>query len=163
MKRLISVLILLLFCSGCIGFFFGPGFSSTDQNYFAAPPVVVKQEERMVLRWRYGSMGFYFYPRYEVREGALWFSLQATSSTGRVTGREVEMVIEGEKEIAALKRGGAIWWASDGSRVPLTIKEEPHQAPATAPGGHDQDHRQKKMKSDRTSDFQLGTNGTPAS
>jgi hypothetical protein len=68
-------------------------------------------------------MGFYYRPGYAAREGALWFSLQATSSSGSVAGKEVEMLIEGQKEIAALKSGGAIWWASDGSRVPLTIKK----------------------------------------
>ncbi len=137
MKRLVLLLTVLpIFCVGCIGFFFGPGFSSTDKNYFAVPPVVVKKGEQFVLRWRYGSMGFYYRPRYEVRGGALWFSLQATSSSGSVAGREVEMLIEGQKEISAVKNGGAIWWASDGSRVPLAVKEEPNQPPEpTAPSG----------------------------
>jgi len=130
----------LLFCglivvvSGCVGILFGPGFSCTDTNYFAAPPAIVKKGEHYVLRWRYGSMGFYYRPRYEAREGALWFSLQATSSSGSVAGKEVEMLIEGEKEIAALKSGGALWWASDGSRRPLAIKEEPNQSPEPTRG-----------------------------
>ena len=66
-------IIILLVLSGC-GLFFDPGYGSKDKHYFAAPPVVVKKDSQYVLRWDYGSMGFYFYPRYEVRNGAL-FSL----------------------------------------------------------------------------------------
>lgn len=134
MKSLSIVLVALasvLF--GCIGFSFGPGHSSTDTLYFAEPPTIVKKGEQYMLRWRYGSMGFYFLPRYEVKDGALWFSLQATSSSGNLSGREFEMLIVGSREIAALKKGRAFWWASDGSRVPLEIIEEPNNTPEPTP------------------------------
>jgi len=129
MKRTSSILfIVLLSLTGCVSYFFGPGFSSTDKNYFAEPPVIVKKGEQYVLRWNYGSIGHYYIPRYEVREGALWFSLQGTSSSFSLAGKEVEMLIKGQKKIAALRTGGALWWSRDGSLVPLIVKEEPIQS-----------------------------------
>ena len=106
--------------SGCFGFFFGSGYSCHDTHYFAEPPVVVKNGEEYSLRWHYGSMTFYFEPRYKVKNGALWFSLQGTSSSGAVAGREANMLIEGKNDIEALKQGGAFWWSRD-SLVPLAI------------------------------------------
>lgn len=121
MKPFLAAIVLLVL-SGC-GFFFGAGYSCKDPQYFAAPPVVVKNEGRYVLRWRYGAMGFYFAPRYRIRDDRLVFSLQGTSSSGNVSGKEQEMLIEGDRAIAALKKGGAFWWEPDGSVVPLAIQE----------------------------------------
>lgn len=132
MKPILAI-ITLLALSGC-GFFFAPGYGSADKHYFAAAPVVVKKESQYVLRWQYGSMGFYFYPRYEVRNGSLVFSLQGTSSTGSRSGREQDLLIEGEAAVEALKKGGAFWWEPDGSLTPLVIKEEAIQPPQTTTG-----------------------------
>lgn len=125
MKSLLAI-ITLLSLSAC-GFLFGPGYSSVDKHYFAEPPVVVRKDGGYALRWRYGSMGFYFYPRYEVRNGSLVFSLQGTSSSGSRTGKEQELPIEGAEAIEALKKGGAFWWEPDGSLTPIAIKEEANQ------------------------------------
>jgi hypothetical protein len=122
MKPLLAI-ITLLALSGC-GFFFGPGYGSTDKHYFAEPPVVVKKDSQYILRWRYGSMGFYFYPRYKVRNGSLVFSLQGTSSSGSRAGKEQELLIEGAAAIEALKKGGAFWWEPDGSLTPIALKDE---------------------------------------
>jgi hypothetical protein len=121
-KPLLLLAVVALLVSGC-GFFFGPGYSSRDTAYFAEPPIIVKSGEQYALRWRYGSWGFYFNPRYEVRKGALWFSLQGTSSSGNLKGREAEMPIEGEGAIEALKKGGAFWWEPDGTLLPLEVRE----------------------------------------
>ena len=126
MKPLLAIVALFVL-SGC-GFFFAPGHGSSDTHYFAAPPVVVKRGSQYVLRWRYGSMGFYFYPRYEVRNGVLLFSLQGTSSTGSRSGKEQELLIEGATAIEALRKGGAFWWEPDGSLTALAIKEEANQS-----------------------------------
>jgi len=86
--------------------------------------VVVKRGESYALRWTYGEWGFFFQPEYRVREGALWFSVQGTSSSGALTGRTVEMAIEKPKAIAALQNGGAFWWEPDRTTVRLAIVEE---------------------------------------
>jgi hypothetical protein len=127
MKPLLAV-VTLLALSGC-GFVFGPGYGSADKHYFSEPPMVVKKDSRYLLRWRYGSMGFYFYPRYEVRNGSLVFSLQGTSSSGSRAGKVEEFPIEGIEAIEALKKGGAFWWEPDGSLTPLAIKEEANPPP----------------------------------
>ncbi|ACB75878.1 hypothetical protein [Opitutus terrae] len=132
MKPLL-VIVTLLALSGC-GFFFGPGYGSADHQYFAEPPVVVKVGDHYALRWRYGSMGFYFRPRYEVRDASLVFSLQGTSSSGSVSGKTQEMLIEGDNAIAALKKGGAFWWEPDRSLTPISIKEEANQVPEPTSG-----------------------------
>ncbi len=127
MKPLLAI-ITFLGLSGC-GFFFGPGFGSTDKHYFAEPPVVVRKDSQYVLRWQYGSMGFVFYPRYEVRNASLVFSLQGTTSSGDRAGKEQELPIEGAAAIAALEKGGAFWWEPDGSLTPIALKGEANHAP----------------------------------
>lgn len=122
MKALLAI-ITVFTLAGC-GLVFGPGYKSTDTHYFEEPPVVVKNGSQYFLRWHYGSMGFYFYPEYKVRNGALVFSLQGTSSTGNRSGYEQTLMIEGDAEIEALKTGGAYWWEPDGSLTPLAITEE---------------------------------------
>src|SRR5262245_61468628 len=79
--------------SGCctFGSRFEPGRSSRDASLFAAPPVVVHDGARATLSWTYGTDGFYFFPRYEVLDAKLVFSLQATSSTGSRTGKRGEI------------------------------------------------------------------------
>lgn len=114
---------------GCASLFFKPGFASDDRACFAEPPVVVQRGEQYFLRWHYGEMGFGFIPSYEVREGALWFSLQGTSGSGQVGGREVEMRLRGRAKMAALRTGGAFWWEPDGSLTPLEVIVEPAEWP----------------------------------
>jgi hypothetical protein len=110
--------------TGCTGFFFRPGFSPENKGIFADPPYIVKRGENYFLQRKYGTDGFYFFPEYKVKDGALWFSLLATSSSGNRTGRIGEIPIEGKKAISALKSGGAIWWSRDGSKQRLSLKEE---------------------------------------
>ncbi|MDR1191354.1 MAG: hypothetical protein LBK60_06795 [Verrucomicrobiales bacterium] len=113
----------VLLLAGC-GSSFGPGFSCSDKMYFAEQPVVIKKDGQYFLRWRYGEWGFYFQPEYKIKNHALWFSLQGTTSSGDYRGRMVEMPIEGRKEIEALQTGGAFWWERDGAAVmALTILE----------------------------------------
>lgn len=114
-----------LLVAGCVGFFFGPGYSCRDTAYFAEPPIIVGNGSAYALHWRYGSMGFYFRPRYEVRGGALWFSLQGTSSSGKLAGGEAEMRIDGRDELAALRNGGAFWWEPKGPAMRLAVVDKP--------------------------------------
>lgn len=129
--RALVVLIPLLCLGGC-GFVFGPGYGSADRHYFAEQPVIVHTGTQYALRWRYGSMGFYFFPGYAVRDGRLIFSLQGTSSTGSRSGREQLLPIEDPKAIAALRTAGAFWWEPNGTLTPLTVLEA-NQSPEPTP------------------------------
>lgn len=122
MKKIL--LLCCLFLSGCMGFFFGPGLSIKDPDIFAEPPVIVKRGDDYFLQWRYGEAGFYFHPEYKVRNGSLWFSLLATSSSGNLRGRTGEIPIKGSQAVEALKSGGAIWWGRNGEQTQLAIKEQ---------------------------------------
>ncbi len=103
------------------GMTFGPGFSADNTSYFQAPPHIVSTGDTAELIWNYGTMGFYFAPGYKVRNDALYFSLQATTSTGHVPGRDARISIKGDKALDALNSGGAYWWNSDGSATKLKI------------------------------------------
>lgn len=120
--RMILVSLASLVSSGCVSF--EPGISCRDRDYFAETPVIVKRGDATFIRWRYGSMGFYFSPEYKVRNGSLYFSLQATTSSGNLKGREMKYEIKGNHEIDALKNGGAYWWEPDKTIVTLKMIEE---------------------------------------
>jgi hypothetical protein len=113
--------------TGCValGWRFGPGVSCRAVGIFAEPPVVVHRSDGYFLAWTYGKDAFYFVPGYQAREGKLFFSLQGSSSSGRVAGRRAEERIEGEENLRALIEGGALWWEEDDARVPLAIVEQP--------------------------------------
>lgn len=121
-----------IFLAGCVGldWSFAPGSSSKPGAQFAEPPFVVHRRDEYFLAWTYGKDAFFFLPGYEAINGRLVFTLQATSSTGNLTGRCTEMKIEGPDNLLALKRGGAYWWEPDGSYVPLRIVEQSPPTPA---------------------------------
>jgi hypothetical protein len=137
MKRL-PLLAATLLVVGCVelGWRFGPGFSSSDTTLFAEPPVVVRRGEAYSLAWTQGSHPFFFEPSYEAMDGRLVFALVATASSGQLAGRRREMRIEGDDNLAALRRGGAFWWEREpepgGRFVELSIVEQERpQAPAS--------------------------------
>jgi hypothetical protein len=107
--------------TGC-GLFFGPGYSMSDGNYFSEPPYVALEGNAYSLRWRYGSMGFFFIPSHKVVNGELLFSLQGTSSSGNLRGREDSIPITALDEIAAIKRGKVFWLEERDRKIPLEIK-----------------------------------------
>ena len=80
------------------------------------------------LAWTQGSHPFFFRPSYEVRDGRLVFALVATSSSGSVAGQPQQMKVEGDDNIAALRRGSAFWWDRDpqpeGMLLPLRLIEQ---------------------------------------
>jgi len=122
-KSMIRTMLMIcgfLFLSGC-GSVFGPGYSAHDQSYFKSVPYVVDTPEETALIWNYGSMGFYFAPRYQVKDGALYFSLQGTSSSGQMAGQESQLPIEEKNAREALRAGGAYWWNADGSITKLKV------------------------------------------
>ena len=104
------------------GFRFGPGFSMNDSGYFAEQPHIVVRNSQYSLRWKYGSWGFYFNPGSKVSDGQLLFSLQATSSSGNLTGRYQEVPITGKDRISAIETRGAFWLEPDGTKVRLEVK-----------------------------------------
>ena len=106
--------------SSC-GFVFGPGYSAHDQAYFKRVPHIVDTAEETSLVWNYGSMGFYFVPRYKIKDGALHFSLQGTTSSGHVPGEESRLPIRETSAREALRNGGAYWWNTDGSKTKLKV------------------------------------------
>ena len=68
-------------------------------------------------------MGYYFVPSYKVKQGALYFSLQGTTSSGQISGKEGRLPIVGDEQLHALRSGGAYWWNTDGSATKLTAKQ----------------------------------------
>jgi hypothetical protein len=129
MRRAVAIAVVVgsLHLAGCValGWRFGPGFSSTDKELFAAPPVVVHRGQEFVLAWTQGKNPFFFELEYRVKDGRLVFALVATASSGNLAGRPREMKIDGDANIAALRRGGAYWWEPepepDGRLVPLHL------------------------------------------
>lgn len=146
-RRAVIVLACALVTGGCIGFVFGPGYSCRDTAYFQEVPVIVKRGDTFALRWSHGTMGFFFQPQYKVRNGALWFSLQGTSSSGHIPGRTVEMAINDASAIAALRNGGAFWWEPDRSTVELQVVEESPEPVGT--GRHEEDEQSRPGRSSR--------------
>lgn len=106
---------------GCTGLRFGPGFSMTNPAYFMEPPHVVATSSGYVLRWRYGSWGFFFQPSSKVVDGQLVFTLQSTTSSGSLTGTYGERPITDNKSIHALETRGAFWLEPDGRTIPLRV------------------------------------------
>ncbi|HTI72594.1 MAG TPA: hypothetical protein VMF06_21645 [Candidatus Limnocylindria bacterium] len=107
--------------AGCAIFRFEPGFSMTDPEYFSEPPRIVAKPEGYSIRWRYDRMGFFFQPESKVVEGQLLFALQATSSSGSLSGRYGESPISGPKRLYALESGGAFWLEPDGRKIRLEV------------------------------------------
>ena len=124
--RIPGTLLLLAFLSlagGCsTGGHFSPGISMTDKQYFMEPPYIAATPDGYNLRWRYGTMGFYFLPASRAEDGRLLFTLYQTTSTGHVPGQYGELPITCEKCIHALQRGGAFWVEPDRREVRLEVR-----------------------------------------
>jgi hypothetical protein len=114
------VVIALLFLTGCNARF-GPGFSMHDKSLFADSPHIALRTvpAGYSLRWQYGTWGFYFHPRSKLVDGQLCFSLQATSSSGALSGQYSEIAITDPNHLQALKSGGAFWLEPDGKKIRL--------------------------------------------
>jgi hypothetical protein len=106
--------------AGCVAF--GPGVSMTNPRYFSESPYIVARADGYSLCWRYGTLGFYFYPESRVMNDQLVFSLQGTSSTGSTAGKYGEMPLTGSGRIHALESGGAFWHEPDGGKVQLEVR-----------------------------------------
>lgn len=133
MKAAVALLLLPILLSTCAtspAWQHGPGFSMHDSSYFMESPYIAQKGNEYFLRWRYGSMGFYFFPESRVQDGRLIFSLQVTSSSGSRSGRLGEVKIAGERKIHALETGGAFWWEPDGQKIQLKIVKELSNKPA---------------------------------
>jgi hypothetical protein len=118
-----SVALAALILVGC-GARFGPGHSMRDKVLFADSPHIAVHSNSGTgttygLRWQYGTTGFYFQPRSKIVSGQLCFSLQATSSSGSLSGRYSEIAITDPKSIQALQSGGAFWLEPGGQRIRL--------------------------------------------
>ena len=130
-RSTIAALLVSAHLAGCValGWRFGPGRSCTDRTLFAEPPVVVHRAQGYFLTWTQGSHPYEFLPTYQAQNGQLVFALVAMSSSGNAAGKPHEIRIEGDENITALVRGGAIWWEAepepDGRRVPLKVLERP--------------------------------------
>lgn len=116
------LLILLLPALTGFGWFFGPGFSMHDKSIFMEEPHIILKCNKYALRWRYGEQGFYFRPKSKVVNGELLFSLQATSSSGSLTGRYGEVLIKDPRKIRALEEKGAYWIGPGGEKEVLDIR-----------------------------------------
>ena len=108
--------------SGCAAYRFGPGFSMSDPGYFSESPHIVAKSEGYSLQWRYGTWGFFFQPESKIIDGQLLIALQATSSSGSLSGRPGELPITDPNRIHALESGGAFWLEPDGRKIRLEVK-----------------------------------------
>jgi hypothetical protein len=93
-----------------------------DTAYFAESPVIVIQDNHYSLRWKYGSMGFFFEPSSRVVNGQLHFSLRGTSSSGSLAGKYQDLPITDSQKVKALETGGAFWLEPSGTNVQLQIE-----------------------------------------
>jgi hypothetical protein len=107
--------------AGCAGMRFGSAWSMYNKQYFAEPPQIVKRLNDYSIQWRYGAMGFYFFPSSKVINGRLVFALEGTSSSGSLSGRFGEQAITKPKEIRAIETGGAFWLEPDGREIALKM------------------------------------------
>jgi hypothetical protein len=117
--------ILLLVCLLCLVAGCGnqrSSYSLNDAEYFAEPPIIVVQSNSYNLRWKYGSMGFYFEPECKIANGQLHFLLRATSSSGSLAGKYQDVPITDGKKLKALETGGAFWLEPSGTNVQLEIR-----------------------------------------
>lgn len=110
----------LLLASGCSG----PGFSAKDENYFAEQPYIAAKSGKYSISWKYGGMGCVFFPKSNVVDGELHFSLHATTSSGCVPGRLHSMPISKPEHVHALESKGAFWREPDGSKLRLEIRRQ---------------------------------------
>jgi hypothetical protein len=119
-----SALVAALFLTGC-GACFGPGYSMHNKAYFADSPHIAVHTNAATysLRWQYGSMGFFFQPNARIVNGQLCFCLQATSSSGSLSGRYGEIPLTDPKLIQALQNGGAFWLEPGGQKVRLAERK----------------------------------------
>lgn len=117
---LLLLAVVWLGLAGCAGSF----RSLTDVAPFEVSPVVVKRSDGYALQWRYGSDGFFFAPEYVVRDGAVFFGLRGTSSSGNLRGQTGELPIREADAVAALERGGAFWRNADGPPARLRVITE---------------------------------------
>jgi hypothetical protein len=76
------------------------------------------------LRWKYGTQGFFFQPEANIIDGRLCFSLQATTSSGSLSGERAEIPISDRDQIKALQQRGACWLEPDGqTKISLELKK----------------------------------------
>jgi hypothetical protein len=81
----------------------------------------LQRGESYELQWKYGSMGFYFFPESKVVDGELLFALQSTTSTGIRRDKLGSVPINNPKHVTALRNKGAFWLEPNGSKVPLKV------------------------------------------
>jgi hypothetical protein len=102
------------------------GYSMYNEGLFEESPLVVMRtvndSTNYSLRWKYGSMGFYFRPEANIIDGQLCFSLQGTTSSGAVAGEKAEIAITDHNQIEALERYGAYWLEPNGKRIRLVVR-----------------------------------------
>ena len=117
-KRDLGLLTLLLI-AGCVYY---PGISVKDATFFSEPPYISAKTGGYALAWRYGSLGCVFSPESKVTEGGLQFSLDATTSSHCIAGRQASMPITKPEQVRALESKGAYWLEPDGSRLRLEVR-----------------------------------------
>jgi hypothetical protein len=66
-------------------------------------------------------MGFYFQPSSRIEDGHIVFALSATSSSGSQTGKYGELLLGGDRQLNAVRNGGAFWLEPSGEKVPLDV------------------------------------------
>lgn len=103
-----------------------------DRSLFAEAPHIVSRSDSYSLRWRYGSWGFYFSPRYTIVDGKLLFAQHATSSSGDLSGRYGECPIRTADAVRAIESADVYWVEPDGSTVQLTPATVRTEAEASA-------------------------------
>lgn len=113
----------VIFCA-LYGFdaLFGPGISINDQSLFKKNPYILLHNNQYTLKWRYANNAFYFQPQSKIIKGELIFSLQATTSSGNLTGRNGEIPITDSRKIKAQKKSGGVWLGPRNKKTKLEIR-----------------------------------------
>lgn len=115
------IYIVIFWLSGC-GVTFSSGYSYYDEMYFQKSPWIEKEGEKYYLKWVYGKYGFYYQPQCIARAEEALCSLQGTSSSGVLTGREGYIQISNSAVIAAIENNQIYWLEPNNEKVRLKVK-----------------------------------------
>jgi hypothetical protein len=97
-------------------------FQSTDKSYFQSPPIVLVENNQYYLKWVYGELGFLFIPNYIIDRDKLIFSLNSTTSSGNMEGKEGKIILDKLRVEKLIQKGNVFWDEGNNDLTKIEIK-----------------------------------------